>query len=64
MGYTKVEDGMPEVILDNEEGCNGVLALQKNKVDGGYQEMVSNTEYFNKNPDEFTHWMYLPDKPE
>ncbi len=63
MDWISVEDKLPEVIIDKNGRCNCVLIYKKDGFDCGSDFQVWNTEYFNINPFEITHWMPLPDPP-
>ena len=63
MEWIDIETKLPEVVIDKNGACNGVLAWLKVDRDSGYQYCVSNTEYVNIHPEEFTHWIPLPKSP-
>lgn len=60
MEWTKVEDGLPEVITKGDY-VNGVFAKKQVKESVGFREEVVNTEYFIAEKDKYSHWMYIPE---
>ena len=62
--WVSVEAALPEVKIDKQEKCNGVLVYLRGEPDGGFRYMVSNTEFVRRHPEQFLYWMYLPQAPE
>ena len=62
--WIKTKDKLPESGVNEKGEDIGCLVWYKEAPECGFGISVSNREYVRAHPDEFTHWMPLPDEPQ